>query len=193
MIMTVALISVLINIGYSQQETQNTEMLNDVALCDAKDQSSAESLLQAVFACQNSRRAKEIIDLVFLGTDVNDQLLGITESDELLVPNMLRDEGITIKDWRAEKLAEFSQMNERALKHVEIIEVSKPSMHDQNPFQYRTKQTFDKALVRYAFTSIDKNAGDEDPSYPRYGRHLVIFLNGKAYLNQLPFDLWELD
>lgn len=191
--MTVTLISGLINMGYSQQATQNTEMQNDMAICDAKDQSSAESLLRSIFACQNSQRAKEIIDLVFLGTDVNDQLLGVTESDELLVPNTLRDEGITIKAWRAEKLAAFARMDERTLKRVDVLEVAKPIMHDQNPFQYRTKQTFDKALVRYAFTATDKNAGDEDQLDPRSGRHLVIFLNGKAYLNQLPFDLWELD
>lgn len=166
---------------------------DDSQICTAKDQSSAEALLKTIFACQNSQRAEEIIDLIFLGTDIHDQLLGISESDTLLIPNMLRDESISLKDWRARKMEEFTKMGEQDLKKITLLGVSKPSMHDQNPFQYHSDQTFDKALVRYAFRAIDKNAGDEEKTSPQSGRHLIIFMNGKAYLNQLPFDLWELD
>lgn len=81
----------------------------------------------------------------------------------------------------------------KTLKKIELIEVASPSMHDQNPFQYRTDHTFEKALVRYAFIARDKNAGTDEQAFPQSGRQLVIFFNDKAYLNQFPLDLWELN
>lgn len=162
-------------------------IVDDSLICDDKDQSSAEALLKTIFACQNSQRSKEIIHLVFLGTDIHDDLIGITESDELLVPNPLQDSTISIKAWREKMLADFTKMDERALKHIRLQEVSEPSMHDQNPFRTGTGQTFEKALVRYSFTATDLHS-EQTEAYLQTGRQLVIFMDGKAYLNQFPID-----
>lgn len=180
-------------IAEKKSAQKDSILVDDSQICHEKDQSSAKALLKTIFACQNSQQAEEIMDLIFLGTDSNDQLLGLSESDTLLIPNMLRDESISLKDWRARKREEFTRMNAQDLKKITLLEISKPSMHDQNPFQYHSDQTFEKALVRYAFTASDNNAGDKEDLFPQTGRHLIIFLNNKAYLNQLPFDLWELD
>lgn len=169
------------------KQPASLSIADDALICDAKDQSSAEALLKTIFACQNSQRSKEIIHLVFLGTDIHDDLIGVTESDGLLVPNPMRDSVISVKEWREKMLADFTKMDEKPLKHIDLQEVSKPSMHDQNPFRAETGQTFEKALVRYSFMARDLHS-EEAEAYLQTGRHLIIFFKDKVYLNRFPSD-----
>lgn len=164
---------------------------DDNRICDAKDQSSAEQLLKTVFACQNTKRTKELMNVVFLGTNVNDKILGVNEEDGMLIPDMLQDQSISIKDWRAKKLMDFTDMDKKDLNAIEVISVGQPIMHDQNPLKYQSEQTFEKALVRYQFKSVDPK--NQEKSGTKTGRHLIVFLKGKAYLNLLDYDLWELN
>ena len=169
-------------------DLQSQKKVITAEACDLKSQSTALELLETVFSCQNQKRATELISTIYLGNDQYDNTLEIDiNAPAILIPNPLKDEVISLRQWRGNQENKLRFLDSRSLQTITELELIEPS--DQYPEEFQSLSAQGEAF------SIPQNYLYKTDASPelRSGTMLLLYYDNQYFLNFFEADLWKYD